>query len=126
MLYLCHHEISNIITVIDCHPCLVFDLNRKYVTLIVKFKDSLSPRKEDGTINVTINGTINGAINGTLNADELAIVKFIEAHPGVQVSDIMTFTNKSMRTVKRYVARLVELSKIERRGSRKTGEYYIL
>ena len=103
-------------------PKPIFRVDPYFVTLIVKFKDSLSPRKENGTIN----GAINGAINGTLNADELAIVKFIEAHPGVQVSDIMTFTNKSMRTVKRYVARLVELSKIERRGSRKTGGYYIL
>ena len=82
--------------------------------VIIQFKDSLSPRKEDGTI------------NDTLNADELAIVKFIEATPGVQISDIMTFTGKSRPTINRYVARLVELSKIERRGSRKTGGYYIL
>ena len=60
------------------------------------------------------------------NADKLAILKFIEAHPGVQVSEIMTFTGKSRPTVNRYVARLVEISKIEIRGSRKTGGYYIL
>ena len=90
--------------------------------VIVQFKDSLSPRKEDGTINDTLNDTLSD----TLNADELAIVKFIEANPRVQVSDIMTFTGKSRPTINRYVARLVELSKIERRGSRKTGGYYIL
>lgn len=97
-----------------------FRIDPHFVTLIVRFKDSLSPRKEGGTIN----GTINDTLSDTLNEDELAIVKFIVTHPGVQVSDIITFTGKSMRTVKRYVARLVELSIVERRGSRKTGGYY--
>lgn len=101
-----------------------FRVDPHFVTLIVRFKDILSQRKMDGTINGTLNDTINGTINETLNADELAIVQFIVAHPGVQVSDIMTFTGKSMRTVKRYIARLVELSVVERRGSRKTGGYY--
>ena len=71
-----------------------------------------------------MDGTINGTINDMLNADELAIVQYIVEHPGAQVSDIMTFTGKSMRTVKRNIARLVELSIVERRGSRKTGGYY--
>ena len=101
-------------------PKPIFRVDPYFVTLIVKFKDSLSPRKEDGTINDTLNDTLSD----TLNADELAIVKFIEATPGVQISDIMTFTGKSRPTINRYVARLVELSKIERRGSRKTGGYY--
>ena len=39
-----------------------------FVTLIVRFKNSLSPSK------------VYGTINGTLNADEMAIVKFIETH----------------------------------------------
>ena len=51
-------------------------------------------------------------------------MKFIEVNPGVQVSDIMTFTEKSMRTVKRYIAHLMALSIVERRGSRKAGGYY--
>lgn len=105
-----------------------FRVDPHFVTLIVRFKDSLSPRKVDGTINGTINDTLNGTINDTLNdtlnADELAIVQFIVAHPGAQVSDIMTFTGKSMRTIKRYIARLIEMSVVERRGSRKTGGYY--
>ena len=97
-----------------------FRVDPHFVTLIVRFKDSLSPRKVDGTIN----GTINDTLNDTLKADELAIVQFIVAHPGAQVSDIMTFTGKSMRTIKRYIARLIEMSVVERRGSRKTGGYY--
>ena len=86
----------------------------------MRFKDSLSPRKVDGTIN----GMINDTLNDTLNADELAIVQFIVANPGAQVHDIMTFTGKSRPTINRYIARLVELSVVERRGSRKTGGYY--
>lgn len=93
-----------------------FRIDPLFVTLIVRFKDSLSPRKVDGTI--------NGTINDMLNADELAIVQYIVEHPSTQVSDIMTFTGKSMRTVKRHIARLVEFSIVERRGSRKTGGYY--
>ena len=107
-------------------PKPIFRVDPYFVTLIVQFKDSLSPRKEDGTINDTLNDTLNDILNDTLNADELAIVKFIEATPGVQISDIMTFIGKSRPTINRYVARLVELSIIERRGSRKTGGYYIL
>ena len=94
-----------------------FRVDPHFVTLILRFKDRLTPRLEDGTI--------NGTINDTLYADELAIVNYIETHPGVQVSDIMTFTGKSMRTVKRNIARLVALSIVERRGSRKTGGYYM-
>ena len=94
-----------------------FRVDPHFVTLILRFKDRLTPRLEDGTI--------NGTINDTLYADELAIVKYIETHPGVQVSDIMTFTGKSMRTVKRNIARLVALAIVERRGSRKTGGYYM-
>ena len=90
----------------------------------MRFKDSLSPRKVDGTLNGTINGMINDTLNDTLNADELAIVHFIVDHPGVQVLDIMTFTGKSKPTINRYIARLVELSVVERCGSRKTGGYY--
>ena len=101
-----------------------FRVDPHFVTVIVRFKDSLSPRKVDGTISGTINGTLNDTINDTLNADDLTIVQFIEDHPGVQVSDIMTFTGKSMRTIKRYIARLIEMSVVERRGSRKTGGYY--
>ena len=86
----------------------------------MRFKDSLSPRKVDDTLNDTLDDTLND----TLNADELAIVQFIEAHPGAQVSDIMSFTGKSRPTINRYIARLVELSVVERRGSRKTGGYY--
>ena len=97
-------------------PKPIFRVDPYFVTLIVQFKDSLSPRKEDGTINDTL--------NDTLNADELAIVQFIVAHPGAQVSDIMSFTGKSRPTINRYIARLVELSVVERRGSRKTGGYY--
>ena len=107
-------------------PKPIFRVDPYFVTLIVQFKDSLSPRKEDGTINDTLNDTLNDILNDTLNADELAIVKFIEANPGVQISGIMTFIGKSRPTINRYVARLVELSIIERRGSRKTGGYYIL
>ena len=51
-------------------------------------------------------------------------MQFIEAHPGAQVSDIMSFTGKSRPTVNRNIARLIELSIVERRGSRKTGGYY--
>ena len=86
----------------------------------MRFKDSLSPRKVDDTLNDTLDDTLND----TLNADELAIVQLIETHPGAQVSDIMSFTGKSRPTVNRNIARLIELSIVERRGSRKTGGYY--
>ena len=42
--------------------CLYDDENNEMVTVfcvIIQFKDSLSPRKEDGTINDTLNDTLN-------------------------------------------------------------------
>ena len=38
-------------------PKPIFRVDPYFVTLIVQFKDSLSPRKEDGTINDTLNDT---------------------------------------------------------------------
>ena len=40
-------------------PKPIFRVDPYFVTLIVQFKDSLSPRKEDGTINDTLNDTLN-------------------------------------------------------------------
>ena len=55
-------------------PKPIFRVDPYFVTLIVQFKDSLSPRKEDGTINDTLNDTLNDILNDTLNADELPVL----------------------------------------------------
>ena len=64
-------------------------------------------------------------INEPLNAmlDE-RLLRLIETHPGVQLSYLKSVVGKSLATVKRTVAVLIDAGKIEHRGSKKTGGYF--
>lgn len=54
------------------------------------------------------------------------IVKLIVTHPGVQIPYLKSVVGASTATVKRTVAALIAAGKIEHRGSKKTGGYYVL
>lgn len=53
------------------------------------------------------------------------VVKLIVTHPGVQIPYLKSVIGASTATVKRTVAALIVAGKIEHRGSKKTGGYYV-
>ncbi len=72
-------------------------------------------------------GALNGALNGTLNgALSEQVVEMIRLTPGIRRRDIIEETGGAVRTVARCIADLVAEKKIERRGSKKTGGYWVL
>jgi ATP-dependent DNA helicase RecG len=68
-------------------------------------------------------GTLNGTSNGTLNEK---ISEMIRQQPGIQRKEFIEQTGASVRTVARIVSELLSGGKIEHRGSKKTGGYWIL
>jgi len=85
----------------------------------------------NGTVNGTVNGMVNGMVNGTVNLDdtinyEEVILKVIRKQGGLAAPQISTMIGKSMRTTKRYIAKLKLVGKIEFRGPFRTGGFYII
>lgn len=52
------------------------------------------------------------------------IFKLIMTHPGVRISYLKSVVGASLATIKRAIAALIASSKVEHRGSKKTGGYY--
>lgn len=53
------------------------------------------------------------------------VMDLIMRNPGVQRKDLAAALNVTEKTVGRYLATLISEGKIERRGSKKTGGYWI-
>ena len=90
----------------------------------------------DDPINGGINGGINSddPINGGINLDdtindtinyEKIILKVIQKQEGLAAPQISKMIGKSLKTTKRYIAKLKLAGKIEFRGALKTGGYYV-
>jgi len=61
-----------------------------------------------------------------LNEELKSLLEVIRNNPGIQATDILPlFKRRSIKTIERQLKVLKEKSLIERRGSRKTGGYYL-
>jgi len=61
-----------------------------------------------------------------LNADEVKLLKLIEADSGLTIEKMAEMVNKSQITIKRMLVKLQQVNVIERKGSRKTGTWHIV
>ena len=61
---------------------------------------------------------LNEPLNGRL-------VRLVKTHPGVQLPYLLSVVRESRATVKRALAALVAEGKVEHRGSKKTGGYFV-
>ena len=68
---------------------------------------------------------LDGAIDGINEGIDEAILRLVSLHPGRGVPYFLTSVRASKATVERAVASLVAAGKIEHRGSKKTGGYYL-
>ena len=72
------------------------------------------------------NEPINDTINDTINGNEKLIYDHIVSSPGISAVTLADELDKSVITIKRALKNLVDQSKIEYRGSKKTGGYFRL
>jgi ATP-dependent DNA helicase RecG len=93
----------------------------------------LTIKYEDGDgLNVPINIPDNGilqqnvSINVPINDNEILIMSLLKVTPGMNREEISVSINRVVKTVSRYINSLKKKNLIEYRGSRKTGEYYII
>ena len=83
-----------------------------------------------------INGSINsesggiksesGGIKYDTESQDEALLNIVSQHPGCKVDAIQSITGFACRSIERSLARLIESKKIEYRGSKKTGGYYVI
>ena len=126
--------------IIDANPPPVFDVNK-----ITEFRVTLRPSVGDisGEINGEIKapngdaGEIRGEIkaktgevckiNGEINAKsgEIKIYDAIAENPGIKREKLLLITGIPLRTIDRIVKRLIEIKKIEYRGSKRTGGWFV-
>ena len=93
--------------------------------------DFISPRDTaDGKINGKINGTINGSIKSELvehlTHNEELVLSIVGANPGCKRELIISKMTCSARTADRCIATLAAIGRLELRGSKKTGGYYLI
>ena len=69
---------------------------------------------------------VNGQLNGQLNESQKETFGFIKAHEGYSTTRIAEGLGKPFRTIDKHIHVLLKLNKIERRGSKKTGGYYVM
>ena len=72
-----------------------------------------------------VNGDVNGYVNGQLNDSQKETFEFIKAHEGYNTTKIADDLGKPFRTIVKHISVLVNNNMIERRGSKKTGGYYV-
>ena len=73
-----------------------------------------------------INEPLNDPIEGINEGIKEWLLRLIARHPGARLPYLKSVVGKSLATVKRAVAALVKADKIEHRGSKKTGGYYLV
>ena len=69
---------------------------------------------------------IYGGINGGINGGIKLVSDFIKANPGAKAGDIVNGLNIPQRTVERILRKLKDEGKIEFKGSKKTGGYFLI
>ncbi|SEA56722.1 ATP-dependent DNA helicase RecG [Xylanibacter ruminicola] len=94
----------------------------QFMTVIysVDYKDA-GKEMGDGQLN----GQLNGQLRGQLNDSQKETLEFIKTHEGYNTTRIADGLGKPFRTIVKHMNVLLELNIIERRGSKKTGGYYV-
>ena len=71
-------------------------------------------------------GGLNGGLSGGLNEGQQKVIQLIQRDEGIKVKDISIQLNMPIDTVDKHIRVLIKKNLIERRGSRKTGGYYLV
>ena len=115
------HTGHGIPTIIEKYGKNVFDISENYIMVTIPFDSNVA-----GKIVSDTTGGINGGINGGLNPTEELILSVLLSEPKISKPEIAAKIGKSLRTVERHLASLVEKEYIVRQGSKKTGQWKVL
>ena len=61
-----------------------------------------------------------------LSLEEQAILNIVKNNSSIKQEEIATLINKSLRTVKNYMAEMQEKGLIERKNGKRDGEWFII
>ena len=107
-------------------PFFDFDDERTYFEVDFQihpaFIDEINVVNTDFTLNSNV---INGGLNGGLNGGQQNVFRLIKENEGIKVKDISIQLNSPIDTVDKQIKVLINKNLIERRGSKKTGGYYM-
>ena len=74
-----------------------------------------------------INGGLNGGLSEGLNEGLKSLYSAVVKNPGIKAKDLTAvLENRPLKTIERQIKNLLVLNLIERRGSRKTGGYWVV
>lgn len=79
--------------------------------------------KDNGGVSGAVNGALNGALN--LSPTQQKVHGEIAAKQGITAEQIVSSLGLGKSTVDRCIQYLKSINLIERRGSRKTGGYFL-
>ena len=68
---------------------------------------------------------LNGQLNGQLNESQRETFEYIRVNEGCNTTAIAKGLGKPFRTIDKHINILLQLGLIERRGSKRTGGYYV-
>ena len=91
-------------------------------TTIVPLDSIFNDTEDSGDLNEEL----NGGLNGGLNDSQSFVLNYIIKNEGVKAKDISEKLNIPIDTVDKHIRVLIQNNYIERRGSKKTGGYYII
>jgi len=80
----------------------------------------------NGTLNGILNGILNGTLNGTLNSTQQKVFDSIKTKPNIKAKEIAIILDMPLDTLNKQLRYLTTIGLIERRGSKKTGGYYVV
>ena len=109
------------------------DVNIQFGSFARKTKkrplDHVPEKSNVGGLNVALNGTLNGTliknIKESLNASQSKVFDFIMRNPGCMGKEITGSLDMPRDTFNKIIRSLFEKKIIERRGSKKTGGYWV-
>lgn len=76
-----------------------------------------TPLQEDGGLNEK---------SGGLNEGLKFLLMVIKENPGIQIKELAEKLNRSIDTLDKQIKKLTEINLVERRGSKKTGGYWMV
>ncbi len=98
------------------------------ITTLLKENGNFDPIFEfDSFYNLTLkrNRKLNDGLNDGLNERQRKVLNYIKQYQGIKAKQISDKLNIPIATIDRYIKIFVEKNIIERRGSKKTGGYFV-
>jgi hypothetical protein len=105
------------------------DVNIQFGSFARKTKkrplDYVPEGEKSGGLNIPVNGTLIKNIKESLNASQSKVFDFIMRNPGCMGKEITGALDMPRDTFNKIIRSLFEKKIVERRGSKKTGGYWV-